>query len=103
MSSCVLGMAVLSPTVIASGGRRNKKNTLWLLSMYIFFLSFILFFRFLGLPLRPMEVPRLGVESELELQAYTTARAMPDPSPVCNLHHSSRQRWILNALSKARD
>uniref|UniRef100_A0A8C3VX33 T-cell surface glycoprotein CD3 epsilon chain n=1 Tax=Catagonus wagneri TaxID=51154 RepID=A0A8C3VX33_9CETA len=28
---------------------------------------------------------------------------MWDPSRVCNLHHSSRQRWILNPLSKARD
>ena len=26
-----------------------------------------------------------------------------DPSHVCNLHHSSRQRWILNPLRKARD
>ena len=26
-----------------------------------------------------------------------------DPSHVCNLHHSSRQRRILNPLSKARD
>ena len=25
------------------------------------------------------------------------------PSRVCNLHHSSRQCWILNALSKTRD
>ena len=35
-----------------------------------------------------MEVPRLGVESELQLPAYTTATATPDPSHVCNLHHS---------------
>ena len=28
---------------------------------------------------------------------------MHDPSHVCELHHSSRQRWILNPLSKARD
>ena len=34
---------------------------------------------FLGLPPRHMEVPRLGVESELQLLAYTTATAMPDP------------------------
>ena len=48
------------------------------------------------------EVPRLGVELELQLLAYTTA--MPDLSRVCNLYHSSRQdRQILNPLSKARD
>ena len=28
---------------------------------------------------------------------------MPDQSHVCNLHHSSRQCWILNPLSEARD
>ena len=27
-----------------------------------------------------MEVPRLGVESELQLLAYATVTAMPDPS-----------------------
>ena len=49
-----------------------------------------------------MEVPRLGVESELLLPAYTTATAMPDPSHICDLHHSSGQWWILNPLSEAR-
>ena len=33
-----------------------------------------------------MEVPRLGVESELHLLAYTTAIAIWDQSHVCNLH-----------------
>ena len=28
---------------------------------------------------------------------------MPDPSRVCDLHHSSPQPWILNLLSEARD
>ena len=50
-----------------------------------------------------MEVPRLGVELELQLAAYTTATAMQDPSLVCNRHHSSQQHQILNPLSKARD
>ena len=36
-----------------------------------------------------MEVPRLGVESEPQLAAYTTATATLDLSHVCNLHHSS--------------
>jgi len=35
--------------------------------------------------------------------AYARATAMRDPSRVCNLHHSSRQRQILNPLSKGRD
>ena len=50
-----------------------------------------------------MEVPRLGVESELQLLAYTTATATQDPSNICNLHHGSRQCLILNPLSGARD
>ena len=37
----------------------------------------------------PMEVPRLGVQLELQLLAYTTATATLDPSHICNLHHSS--------------
>ena len=50
-----------------------------------------------------MEVPRLGVESELELLAYTTATATQVLSCLCDLHHSSRQCRILNPLSKVRD
>ena len=50
-----------------------------------------------------MEVPRLGVESEPEPPAYATATAMPDPSHICDLHHSSWQYRILNPLSEARD
>ena len=50
-----------------------------------------------------MEVPRLGAELKLQLPAYTTAIAMPDPRHVCNLHHSSQQRWTLNPRSEARN
>ena len=50
-----------------------------------------------------MELPRLGVQLELQLLAYATVIATPDPSHVCDLCHSSRQCWILNPLSKARD
>ena len=48
-----------------------------------------------------MEVPRLGVE--LELQLPTTAIATPDLSHVCDLHPSSQQCQILNPLIEARD
>ena len=65
-----------------------------------FFLSF---FFFLGLLLQHMEVPRLGVESELQLPAYATATAMPNLSHVYDLHHSSGQHQILNPLTEARD
>ena len=39
-------------------------------------------FFFLGPHLQHKEVPRLGVESELQLPAYTTATATPDLSHI---------------------
>ena len=50
-----------------------------------------------------MEVPRLGDELELQLPAYATAKAMQDPSRICNLHHSSQHCQILDPWSEARD
>ena len=50
-----------------------------------------------------MEVPGLGVKSEMQLPAYTMATATWDLSCVCELHGSSQQHWILNPLSEARD
>ena len=50
-----------------------------------------------------MEVPRLGLEVELQLPAYTTATATPDPVRICDLHHSSQQLWVLTPPSEARD
>ena len=65
--------------------------------------SFFFFFLLLGPHLHHMEVPRLRVESELQLPAYTTAIAMPDPSHIYDLCCSLQQCWILNPLSEARD
>ena len=49
-----------------------------------------------------MEVPRLGIKSELQLLAYARATAIPDLSRNCDLHHSSQwQCQILNPLSEA--
>ena len=64
-----------------------------------------LFIAILGLHLWHMEVARLGVQLELQLPAYTTATAIAtrDAGHICYLHHSSRQHWILNPLSKARN
>ena len=50
-----------------------------------------------------MEVPRLGVKSELQLPASTTAMATPDLSCIWDLHRSSPQYQILNPLSKTKD
>ena len=57
----------------------------------------------LGPQLQRMEVPGPGVEVELQMLAYTTATATLDPSHICDLYHSSRQLWMLNTLSEARD
>ena len=65
-------------------------------------LSLFFFFVFLGPLPQHLEVPRLGVESELQLQVYTTATATRDPRCVCNLCCSFQQCWILNPLSEAR-
>ena len=46
-------------------------------------------FYLLGVHPWHMEFPRLGVKSELQLPAYTTATATWDLSCVCNLYHSS--------------
>ena len=43
-------------------------------------LILLIFFVFFRIPLWHMEVPRLGVELELQLLAYTTAIAAPDLS-----------------------
>ena len=48
-----------------------------------------------------MKVPRLGVESELQLPGYTTATSSWDLSCVCDLYHSSQQCRTLNPLSRA--
>ena len=66
-----------------------------LLLLFFFFLS--------GLQVRHMEIPRLGVESELQLLAYTTAPETLDMSYMCDLHHSSWQHRVLNPLKEARD
>jgi len=55
----------------------------------IFFFFFFVFLPYLGPIPQHMEIPRLGVESELQVPAHTTATATRDPSLVCDLHHSS--------------
>ena len=50
-----------------------------LLHLLTYFFIFILF---LQPHLQHLEVPRLGVGLELQLPAYTTATATPDPQPT---------------------
>ena len=59
----------------------------------LFFFPFCLF---LGPHSGHMEVPGLGVESELQLLAYPMGPTAPNLSRVCKLHHSSLQGQILN-------
>ena len=68
------------------------------LSFFFFF-----FFRFLRPYPRQMEVPRLGVELELQLLAYTSATATQDPNHIRALPHHAPPCQTLNPLSEARD
>ena len=76
----------------------------WFLSLYLTF-SFshdcFFLFCFLWPHLWHMEVPRLGVESDLQLQANATATAI-DLSRIYDLHHNSWQCYLFNPLNEAR-
>ena len=71
--------------------------------MVFVFLLLLLLLLFLGPHPQHMETSRLGVKSELQPLAYTTASPMPDLSLIYNLHHSSRQCRISDPLREARD
>ena len=63
---------------------KQERNLCCVMKLRIFFsLSF------LGLHLWHMEVPRLGVKLELQLPAYTATTVAPDPSSICDLHHTA--------------
>ena len=74
---------------------------LYFISLYFTFILFY-FSRFRAAPPAYGDSQARG-QSELQLSAYTTAIAMPDPRCICNLHHSSWQLWIFNLLIEARD
>ena len=86
-------------------------NYFYVICALVFFIIIISFyfcccchcFCFLGPHPQRREVPRLGVESGLQLLAYATATATSDPSCIFHLHHSSWQCQILNPLLEARD
>ena len=58
-------------------------------------MNITLFFVFLGLHSWHIEVPRLRVESKLQLPACATATATWGANHICNVYHSSWQHWIL--------
>ena len=70
----------------ASGADLERKRKKELEGEGIFVLFYFFIFCFLGPHPRHVKVSRLvGVESELQLPAYTTATAMWDPKNVCDL------------------
>ena len=85
-SSCNTLSGNPNPSSLAKSLQVCSEEFVCPLQMF-WFLGFL--FGFLGLFLRQMEVPRLGVNLELQLPAYARATATQDPSCVCDLHHSS--------------
>ena len=59
-------------------------------------------FFILWLHLWHINIPRLGVESELQLPTDATATGSWDLRHICCLKCSLWQHWILNPMSKAR-
>ena len=96
----------LSKTLSASLGPPRYKSFLcphFLLFNLKKIIIIIIIFVLLRLHLQHMEVSRLGVKLELQLLTSAAATAMPDPSPICDLHHSSGKSRIHNPLSETRD
>ena len=75
----------------------------WWLIFFLFLIFLVFFGGGGGAHPQQVEVPRLGVKTELRLPAYARAIAMRDQSHICDLYHSSWQHQILNPLNKARD
>ena len=73
------------------------------ISTFQIWVFWLFFFFFLCSYLWYMEVPRLRVKSELQLQAHTTATAVLDPRCICNLSCSLQPCRIFNPLIQARN
>ena len=101
----LLALLALSSTLPRSNGPclKDKRDGLLLFLIFYFFIFYFYLFILLGLHPQHTKVPRLGVKSELQLLAYTTSTAVPDPSQVGNLLCNLQPRWNLNSLSRARD
>ena len=69
---------------------------------FVGFFFFVVVVVFLGPHPKHMEVPRLGVKSELQVQAYTATTVIQDLRRIRGLYQSSKQCQILNSLGKTR-
>ena len=96
-------MFLIRKFYLYSGAKKKKKQflgcTLEAFSCFFKQVLFIYFCLFRAAPEAYGSSQAKG-PSELQLLAYATAT--PDPSRVCDLHHSSWQPQILNPLSEAR-
>ena len=63
----------------------------------------IIIFCLFGAAPQHMDVPRLGVNSELQLPDYVRATATQDLATSVTYTTAHCQRWILYPLSEARD
>ena len=76
---------ICRPSTAVYEHRYNSEYTSSELVLEIFlFLCFFFFGRFRTAS-AAMEIPRLGVEWQLQLVAYATVTAMPDPNCTCVL------------------
>ena len=87
----------LHDVTVSHSVRQNGKFNF---PFFSFFLSFF-FFCFLGPNLHHMEVPRLGVELELQLLAYSTGQFWTASATYTTAH--SNAGYLLNPLSKHKD
>ena len=69
---------------------------------FMFFFGFVLLFR-----VAPAACGSSQARGRIRATAaglhHGHSNARSEPHHICNVHHSSRQRWIFNPLSEARD
>ena len=93
-------MQVIKLTLGTHCNERNSLKILYFISFTVFL--FVCFFAFLGCPHSIWRFPGQGSNQSYNCWPMPQPTPMPDLSFVSDLHHSRRQPWILNPLSKAR-
>ena len=75
----------------------------FILFTYLFLIFYFILFYYFFLLFRATLIAYGSSQVRGQIGATATGTAMQDPSGICDLYHSSRQRWVLNPLSEARD